>query len=124
MIHLVAKTQQNAAAFAKLIDYPPDPTNPMAEVSRVHCHYTLGFPYNHALVEELLECGYGRLTISDDVVLATANRQDWHNIARCLNNCDPNSRFKKFVTVLVNGFPEIFNDIPRTMQGDGQLMLR
>lgn len=124
MIYLVAKTVQNPSAFQNLIDYTPDPTNPMQELSRVHCHYTLGCPYNHNLVEALLETGYGKITISDDVVLATASRQEWHSLVRNLNSSSSNPRIKQFVTYLINTFPEIFSDIPRTMSGDGQLMLR
>jgi hypothetical protein len=122
-IVLVAKTIQSPEAFAKLIDYQPDSQDPMAIVSKIHCHYTLGMTYYHPFVEQMLEHGYLQVTISDDVVLATANRKDWHNFVRDLNKTD-NINVKKLVSLLVGSFPEIFHDLPRTMSSDGQLMLR
>lgn len=123
MIVLVAKTVQDPNALSELV-YEEDNINnenPLGDLKRIHCFYTLGFPFRQQLLEVLLNSGYLICTSTHELILATASKQDWHNAVKYINM---EVKFRPLVTVLINTFSEIFNDIPRTMTGDGQLMLR
>lgn len=126
MIYLLGKMQPNHPGVESLVDNSAPQNDPLAifgVAGELHKYWTLGFKFSAKLLEIILEAGVGRVTFTQAEIMISANIPEWCTIARALLS-EHYLQVRKFGTILVQTFPELFKNLSRSLNPDGTIVLR
>lgn len=112
MVHLLAKSQAIDAKL-KSLDL---------EIPRSHLFWTLAFPMSELLARELVKTGQAIVWWDRSDLIATSSTVGWHSIAETLSRSEE-EMVRRFVPVLLNSALELFKDLPRRQEPNGQLTI-
>jgi hypothetical protein len=125
VIHLVAKTTPNVNAINDMLGTQTNQSMEFLEQSAmVHTFWCIAMPCGKILLKTILDSGAGYITLSDDDwMVVSGNTHHWHLIAKHLLS-HSSLNVKKFGTLLIQTYPQIFTGLSTVSSGNGVLALR
>lgn len=120
MLRLIGKTQWDSSAI-EAMGAGRDHKRPFSVFKAdesMHYFWTIGMPFSEPILREFCKSNRMAVHYDHEYLVATSSTDGWHETAQKMAESD-NKKLREFVSVFVQTFPELFQNLRRRVRADG-----